>query len=125
MLALEFLSERFTVCQLDDLSQADLHVPFTFLGVTDGEISLVCPEKYVPGGVKIREDGFAAFRVAGSMELDLIGILARLSAILAAEKIGIFAVSTFDTDYILIRENNVRAAKNALGAEGYVIRELA
>ncbi len=125
MLALEFSSDRFTVCQLDDLSQAALRVPFTFLGVTDGEISLVCPEKHVPAGVKIREDGFALFRVAGSMELDLIGILARLSAVLAEEKIGIFAVSTFDTDYFLIREDNVRAAKTALSAEGYLIRDMA
>jgi len=122
MLTLEILPGRFSICRLDGVSQADMSIPYSFLSVTDGEVSLVCPEEAVPAGIRLREDGFVGFRVAGTMELDLIGILAQLSAVLAKARVGIFAVSTFDTDYILVREENWDKASAALEAQGYVIR---
>jgi hypothetical protein len=63
-------------------------------------------------------------RIVGTLDFSLIGILAKLSAVLAKADVGIFAVSTFDTDYIFIKEENLIRAKEALAAAGYGIEEL-
>ena len=63
------------------------------------------------------------FRVQGTLDFSLTGILARLSGILAAREIGIFAVSTYNTDYILVKEENYARALEALAAEGYTVAE--
>lgn len=121
MLTLECLKERFTVCKLPDLSGADLNREFTFLGRTDGELSLVCPENTVPENAAVREDGWRGFRVRGSLDFSLVGILARISAVLAQAGVSIFALSTFDTDYVLVKEESFQKALAALAAEGYEI----
>lgn len=81
---------------------------------THDELSLVCTSASAPeSGVIAREDGWCAFRVAGTMEFSLTGIVARISDPIARAGIGIFIVSTFDTDYILIKENDARSAISA------------
>lgn len=86
---------------------------------THDELSLVCATSFVPEmGVFTREDDWCAFRVAGTMDFSLTGIIAQISDPIARAGIGIFVVSTFDTDYILIKENNVRASIEAWRRHG-------
>ena len=118
---LEALAPRFSVCKVTDYSGIDLMQPFCFAGTTDEEISLVCPEAIVPANTTERDDGWKCFRIIGQLDFSLIGILARISKILAANRIGIFAISTYNTDYVLTREENFEKALGALRDAGYEI----
>ena len=120
-LKLKSLPQDLTVCKLASLNQLDLSAGFFFVGRTDEEISLVCETSRVPENTLAREDGWRAFRVEeGPLDFSLVGILARISAVLAENQIGIFAVSTFNTDYILVKRENFPKAQKALTREGYV-----
>lgn len=115
------LKHKFSVCKVTDLAQIHFDSEFCFLGKTDEEISLVCETEQVPQNVIAREDGWQAFRIQGVLDFSLIGILAKISAVLAEAKIGIFVVSTYQTDYILVKEASLRDALAALQAQGYQI----
>ena len=67
------------------------------------------------------DDGWRGFRIQGVLDFSLIGILSKLSSILAEHKIGIFAVSTYNTDYILVKEENYERALTVLASEGYTV----
>ena len=121
---LETLRPRFSVCKVKDYSGVDLTKPFCFTGTTDEENSLVCPEALVPGNTIERDDGWKGFRIIGQLDFSLIGILARISKILAETGIGIFAISTYNTDYILTKEENFEKAMKVLKNAGYEVREL-
>lgn len=113
----------FSVCKVNDYSVIDLSRPFCFIGVTDEEKSLVCPEEMVPDNTIVRDDGWRGFRIVGQLDFSMIGILARISKILAANEIGIFAISTYNTDYVLTKEENFRKALHALRGAGYEIED--
>ena len=116
---LEPLDPRFSVCKVKDYSGIDLMQPFCFTGTTDEENSLVCPEALVPDNTTERDDGWRGFRIIGQLDFSLIGILARISGILAANRIGIFAVSTYNTDYIFTKEESFEKALKVLKKSGY------
>ena len=118
------LRPRFSVCKVKDYSGVDLTKPFCFTGTTDEENSLVCPEALVPGNTIEWDDGWKGFRIIGQLDFSLIGILARISKILAETGIGIFAISTYNTDYILTKEENFEKAMKVLKNAGYEVREL-
>lgn len=122
-LRLEKIKHRLTVCKVPELSGFDMSAGFYFIGRTDEELSLVCRTEDTPAGTTAREDGWRGFRVQGTLDFSLTGILARLSGILAAREIGIFAVSTYNTDYILVKKENYARALEALAAEGYTVAE--
>ena len=88
----------FSVCKVEDYSLAKLDSEYCFIGKTDEENSLVCITAQVPPNVTERDDGWKAFRIQGILDFSLIGILSGISGILADYKIGIFAISTFNTD---------------------------
>lgn len=90
-----------------------------FFARTEEERSLVCLTEYVSADCTAREDGWRAMRVAGALDFSLTGILSRIAGALARRKISIFAVSTYDTDYILVKEAMLDAAVAALIEEGY------
>ena len=92
-----------------------------FIGKTDEELSLVCKTEDAPLKTIERDDGWRGFRIQGVLDFSLIGILSKLSGILAEQKIGIFAVSTYNTDYILVKEANFNRALEALVSEGYIV----
>ena len=115
------LPQLFTVCQVRDFGQIDLSAPFVFTATTDQECSLVCPVERAPEETLLREDGWRAFRIEGILDFSLIGILAGISSVLAAAGIGIFAISTFNTDYVLVKEGDLDWAIDALTAEGYLV----
>jgi hypothetical protein len=96
--------------------------PFCFTGTTDEEYSLVCPEALVPENTTARDDGWRCFRITGQLDFSLIGILARISKLLASNEIGIFAISTYNTDYILTKEKNFEKALKVLKDAGYDIK---
>lgn len=120
-MVLKVLQEELSVCRLKSLPSPEKLGKLCFLGRTDEEISLVCPVEEVPDGFLAREDGWKAFRVEGVLDFSLIGILARISAILADAGIGIFVVSTYQTDYVLTKKEYFDAALAALAENGYEI----
>ena len=117
------LPGNFSVCKVEDYSLVDQHTEVCFTGKTDEENSLVCPTDKVPDNTTSREDGWRMFRIQGVLDFSLIGILADISRILAENKIGIFAISTFCTDYILTKEENYQKALDVLSRAGYKIVE--
>lgn len=121
-MTLKVINESFSVCKLKDYSQIDLNHPFVFTGATDEEKSLVCPTDVVPSNTTECCDGWRAFRIEGVLDFSLVGILARISSILAEAGIGIFAVSTFNTDYILTQANRLEEALRLLSDSGYDVK---
>ena len=119
---LEPLEIPFSVCKVTDYTGIDMDQPFVFSGRTDQEKSLVCPTAIVPDNTLARDDGWRAFRICGELDFSLIGILAKISKILAENAIGIFAISTYNTDYILTKEKNFDKALQVLADTGYEIR---
>ena len=117
---IQILEGSFSICKVEDYSGVNLNSPFCFIGKTDKENSLVCLSEDTPDNAVERDDGWRAFRISGVLDFSLIGILSRLSAILAEAGIGIFAVSTYNTDYILTKEANFDNALDALSQAGIV-----
>ena len=120
-LIIEPISIGLSVCKVTNYNHVDLSQPFVFTGSTDQEMSLVCPTELVPNNTINREDGWRVFRIQGMLEFSLVGILARITKVLASNQIGIFAISTFNTDYILVKEENLDKALTVLKNAGYPI----
>ncbi len=118
---LKRINHKLTVCKVADLSEVDMNAEFYFIGKTDEELSVVCKTEDVPQHTTERDDGWKGFRIQGVLDFSLIGILSKLSGILADHKIGIFAVSTYNTDYILVKEENFERALGVLASEGYTV----
>lgn len=111
----------FTVCKVQDYTMTDLEDEYCFTGKTDEERSLVCRTDRVPENVLEREDGFKGFRIQGILDFSLIGILANVAGILAENEISVFAISTYNTDYILTKAENMEKALELLAGAGYQI----
>lgn len=124
-IVIEPLDAELSVCKVEDYSKIDISQPFCFTASTDEELSLVCPTELVPENATDRDDGWKAFRIAGTLDFSLIGILSKISKILASNEIGIFALSTYNTDYILTKEENFARAIEVLRNAGYRILEKA
>ena len=88
---LKRIEGQLTVCKLKATADIDLNHDFYFIGRTDEEISLVCKTKDTPDETLVRDDGWRAFRIQGTLDFSQIGILSKISSILAENKIGIFA----------------------------------
>ena len=127
------IDEEFSVCQVETYTYANLDSDYCFLGKTDEEKSLVCPVSEVPANVIKRDDGsfidavcidnngWMAFRIQGVLDFSLIGILAKIASVLADNGISIFAVSTYNTDYVMVKKENFQDALEVLAAAGYEI----
>lgn len=107
-----------SVCKLSKMPDLS-DTAFFALTQTDNEISLVCPARSAPADCLAREDGWRAFCVSGPLDFSLVGILNGLTSVLAARGIPVFAISTYDTDYLLIKENRFAEAASALADAGY------
>ena len=118
---LKKIDHKLTVCKVTEISDINMDAGFYFIGKTDEELSLVCKTEDTPLNTIERDDGWRGFRIQGVLDFSLIGILSKLSGILAAHKIGIFAVSTYNTDYILVKEENYERALTVLASEGYTV----
>jgi hypothetical protein len=120
-LTLSALPGAFTVCKPGAAVWQDR--PFHFLSRTDSELSLVCPTRDAPPNCEAREDGWRGLRVDGVLEFSLVGILSRLTNALAAAGVAVFAVSTYDTDYLFLKEKDYDRALAALDGAGCIVRE--
>ena len=118
---LEPLDCLFSVCKVTDYKEIDIERPFVFTGRTEQEKSLVCPTTIVPQNTTDREDGWRAFRVCGKMDFSLVGILSGITGILAEGGISVFAISTYDTDYVLVKDEVFEKALRTLNDAGYSI----
>ena len=121
MMEIKKIDHNFSVCQVEDYSLVNLNSEYSFIGKTDEEKSLVCITDEVPANVIQRDDGWKAFRIQGVLDFSLIGILAKIAAALADNGISIFAVSTYNTDYVLMKKENYQKALDLLKALGYMI----
>ena len=123
-LQLQILPETLAVCRLEPeaplpawAAQGD----FWCIARTADELSVVCEQARVPGGIRA-EGGWRALKVLGPLDFSLTGILAGLASALAEAGVSIFALSTFDTDYILVKESSLGAAIAALRGQGHAVR---
>ena len=121
MMEIKKIDHNFSVCQVEDYSLVNLNSEYSFIGKTDEEKSLVCITDEVPANVIQRDDGWKAFRIQGVLDFSLIGILAKIAAALADNGISILAVSTYNTDYVLMKRENYQKALDVLKALGYMI----
>ena len=113
----------FSVCKVEDYSLVNMDSDYCFIEKTEEENSLVCATEDVPSNTVEREDGWKAFRIQGVLDFSLIGILARIAGLLAEHRISIFAVSTYNTDYVFLKRENYQRALEILGGAGYIIVE--
>ena len=118
---LKRIDHKLTVCKIPEASKINMDAEFYFIGKTDEEVSLVCKTEDTPDNTIQRDDGWRGFRIQGLLDFSWIGILSKLSGILAEHRIGIFAVSTYNTDYILVKEENYERALTVLTSAGYTI----
>ncbi|MDY0260519.1 MAG: ACT domain-containing protein [Desulfovibrio sp.] len=121
---LEVVEGEFTVSKVSGMHEVNLAAPWLFIGRTDAETSVVCLSAHAPVHCLAREDGWRAFRVAGQMDFGLTGVLAGLATVLARASVSIFALSTFDTDYILVKKENLSKALEALASAGHEVEWL-
>ncbi len=111
-LSISILKENFAVCRLsihDKIPDWVFNDSFYSITKTSDELSIVCLEKDVPGYVKSEKD-WRAIKVEGELDFSQIGILASLAIPLSEAKISIFAISTFNTDYVLVKNNKLEKA---------------
>ena len=123
ILTLKLLKETFAVSRLnknevipDWINTSD----FYSITKTEDELSIVCSQESVPKDIK-HEDDFKALKIEGPLDFSLIGILSKISTILAKSKISIFAISTYDTDYILVKNTDIPRTIEVLSNENYEI----
>lgn len=125
-LKLTVLQERYAIAQLE----AGTEVPewaergeFHSATRTDREVSIICPEQNVPEGVKA-EKGWRILKIQGQLEFSLIGIIAEIAGRLAGAGISIFVTSTYDTDYILVKEEKLEKAVETLQNAEFGVEQL-
>ena len=123
-LALSVLGERLAVCRLDrgaEIPAWAVTSPFYSVTRTPEELSVVCPERHVPSETKC-ERGWRALKLEGPFDLALTGILVSVAEPLAEAGVGVFAIATYDTDYVLVRESQLELAGFVLSERGHVVR---
>ncbi len=118
---IKVIDGSFSVCKVADFSEVDTSKKFNFVSATDEENSLICLTENVPNNVTKRVDGWRALRIQGVLDFSLIGILSKILGLLAEAQIGIAAVSTFNTDYIFVKNPDLERAVDVLAEANYKI----
>lgn len=122
-LTLKLIKDTYGVCRLDkneSIPNWAAYGEFFSITKTEDELSIVCLQEAIPDGVKCEKD-WRILKVEGPLDFSLIGILSKISTLMADNKISIFAVSTYDTDYILVKENDLNDAVDALLKNNYIV----
>jgi len=120
---LSVVVETFAICRLESGTAAPWAAPSAFTSVTrtPEETCVVCPEDQVPNGI-VHQGGWRCLKVAGPLDFSMVGLLASLATALAAAQVSIFALSTFDTDYLFVRQRDLAASVAALERAGHHVR---
>ena len=116
---IKILEETFTVAKYEKMPTDLKGIYFT--AVTDEEISVLCQTENLPENPIAEEGKMKGFRISGTLDFSLIGIISRITSILADNDVSVFVVSTFNTDYIFVREENLSLATQLLQSSGYDI----
>lgn len=122
-LRMKLLKDKYGVCRLyktDIIPSWGIEGEFYSVTRTEDELSIVCLQKYIPNGIKCEKD-WKVLKVEGPLDFSLIGILASISSLMAEKSISIFAISTYDTDYILVKDKNINDAIRALEDNNYEV----
>lgn len=125
-LTLSILPETLVICQMDkDARIPDWLLASTFYSITKTaeELSVVCPQTNVPEGIK-KDEGWRCLKVEGPLDFSAAGILASLTMPLAKEGISVFAMSTYNTDYLLVKERHLEKAVQILAQNEHRIQYL-
>jgi hypothetical protein len=125
-LQVRFHDIALSVCKLPHGTDAPIDIlahPFTSFFRTHDEVTLICPTGLVPQNAEA-ENGFVPFELVGPFEFNLTGILTQVANPLAAAGVSIVALSTFNTDYVLIKADHRAKATEALRKAGHVIQEI-
>lgn len=120
-LTLSVLDSTFAICRLDSEARIPawaMEGRFFSVTRTGDELSIVCESERVPSD-SVCERGWRCLRVHGPFAFDLTGILSSLTGPLAAAGVGIFALSTYDTDYLLVKNGNLPRAIDVLRGAGH------
>ena len=123
-LTLIVVDRLFAVCRLepaDSVPRWATAGEFFSITRTADELSVVCPQEAVPDRVK-GERGWRCLRVAGTIPFSVVGVLASLTAPLAEAGISVFTISTFDTDYLLVKAEDLERAVDVLRRRGHTIQ---
>ena len=123
ILTMKLLKEKYGVCRLDKTELIPEWVKesdFFSITKTLDELSIVCSQNNIPIGVKC-EKNWRILKVAGPLDFSLVGILSSITNVLAQQGISIFAISTYDTDYILVKDKDVDNAVGSLCIAGYEV----
>lgn len=122
-LTLSLMVQKYAVCRLSKEQQIPVWAyegDFFSVTRTLDELSIVCLQNSVPEGIKC-ECEWRILKIEGPLDFSLIGILSKISSLLAQNYISIFAVSTYDTDYILVKEKDISKAIKVLSEDNYNI----
>lgn len=125
-LSLHVRSETLAVCRMDaGTTPPEWATRGRFFSITasEREISVVCPVDLVPPDIRA-VPGWRCLTVDGPLDFSLVGILASISGCLARAEVSLFAISTFDTDHILVKEYDLERAIGALGEAGHSVRSV-
>lgn len=118
-MTIKILEPTFAIYKIKEISSIDFTQEYIFLSKTEEEISLVCPENITVKNITDCDKNWRAFRIQGELDFSLIGILSKISTILAKNNIGIFAISTYNTDYIFTKAYDFDSAIQLLELAGY------
>ena len=118
---IKVIDGSFSVCKVTDFSEVDPSKKFNFISATDEENSLICLTENVPDNFTERIDGWRALKIQGVLDFSLIGILSKILGLLTEAKIGIAAVSTYNTDYIFVKETDLGKAVETLAEANHKI----
>ncbi len=124
-MTLTFLAQIFSVARLspgDGIPSWASQSPFFCITRTSDELSIVASEEVIPSDIQ-QEKGWRALKLHGPIAFSEVGVLNSLTMPLANAGISIFAISTFDTDYVLVKEENISRAIDALSSAGHVIMQ--
>lgn len=113
---------EFTVCKIVNIENVDFTREFVFLSKTDEEISLVCESDCVPSDAIVSEAGWNALKISGMLDFGMIGVISKISSLLAEADISVFVISTYNTDYILLKSSDFNKGIHLLEKNGYTVR---
>ena len=119
MVELQKIENEFTICKLGSVDGVDFAREFVFLSKTDDEISLVCESAYVPPDVVASESGWRGLKISGVLDFGMVGVIAKITTVLAEAGISVFVVSTYNTDYIFVKTENFEKTTQVLLSNSY------
>lgn len=119
---LDLLSPTLAICRIDWTAPIPDWATGSFVSITrtNSELSIVCEQQNVPHNVLVERD-WRCFQVAGQLDFSMVGIIAQLTSTLATAGISVFVISSYETDFLLVRSANLNTAMQVLTDAGHVV----